>query len=230
MSTASSQAPILIVEDEPDLADILESYLRQGGYQVRHAADGFAALECFFEARPALVLLDLMLPRLSGLEVLRSIREAPTPHNATPIIALTARGSQEDRLRGFASGADDYVVKPYWPREVVARVRAALSRRGVPVPRILSGFDRLSVDVTAREVTRRGERIALRPAEFDLLATLLEARGRVYTRSELLEVIRSGESWALERTVDSHITRLRAKLGAPHGIETVHGVGYRYAR
>ncbi len=218
------------MEDEPDLADILESYLRQGGYDVRHAADGFTALERFFEDRPALVLLDLMLPRLSGLAVLQSIREAPAPLGTTPVIALTARGSQEERLQGFASGADDYVVKPYWPREVVARVRAALSRRTPAGPRVLSGLDELEVDASAREVTRRGQPIALRPAEFDLLVTLLEARGRVFSRHELLEVIRSGESWALERTVDSHITRLRAKLGIRHGIETVHGVGYRYAR
>ena len=176
------------------------------------------------------MLLDLLLPRLSGLAVLQSIREAPAPLSATPVIALTARGSQEERLQGFASGADDYVVKPYWPREVVARVRAARHRRGPPEPRVLSGLDGLEVDASTRDVTRQGQPIVLRPAEFDLLVALLEVRGRVFSGHGLLGVIRSGESWALERTVDSQITRLRASLGPQHGIETVHEVDYRYAR
>lgn len=220
---------ILVVEDEADLAEVLEGYLRQSGYTVTWASNGLEALERFFELRPALVLLDLMLPHLSGLEVLRTIRGAQDPLKATPVIALTARSSQEDRLRGFEHGADDYVVKPYWPREVVARVSAVLKRAEPERERVLEGIGDLRLDLRSREVTQQGRTIPLRPAEFGVLATLLRTRGRVFTRLELLEDGIS-DSWALERTVDSHITRLRSQLGINHGIETVHGVGYRYAR
>ncbi len=217
---------VLIVEDDADIAETLEGYMRQAGHRTVVAGDGLSALELFFRQPPDLLLLDLNLPRLSGLEVLRSIRET----SAVPVIALTARVSQEDRLTGFTYGADDYVTKPFWPLEVVARVAAVLRRAGDAPRNVTLEVGDLCVNAESRLVTRAGKLVRLRPAEFEILMCLLRAPGRVFTRSELLAVCTDRDSEALERTVDSHVARLRSSLGGGHGIGTVHGLGYRYER
>jgi DNA-binding response OmpR family regulator len=214
---------VLIVEDEPDIALTLGKYLERSGLRVRVTHAGHAGLNAFADEKPDLVILDLMLPGLSGLEVLRRIRAVAQ----TPVIALTALTTQEDRLRGFDLGVDDYVTKPFYPLELVSRVQAVLRRTNLGTK--LAGRDGLSLDLEARTVSRRGQNIELRPTEFALLAAFLRAPGRVFNRAELLEVSSDDARDTLERTVDVHIRNLRAKLGDEHGIETVFGVGYRYA-
>jgi DNA-binding response OmpR family regulator len=215
---------VLLIEDDPDIAEGLIAYLERAKLRVSYAEDGLRALELFFGDAPNLVLLDLNLPRLSGLEVLRQIREAGT----TPVIALTARTGQEERLQGFALGADDYITKPFWALEVVARVEAVLRRSGQVTNAILRGAAGLTLNLEAREVRLSEQLLDLRPAEFDLLAALLRAPNRVFTRSELLEAIGKGDSDTLERAVDVHVKNLRKKIGADQPLETVFGVGYRY--
>jgi DNA-binding response OmpR family regulator len=217
-------ALVLIVEDEPDIAEALTSYLRHAGLRTEHVANGLAALEQFFALKPQLVLLDLMLPGLNGLEVLRIIRD----EHQTPVIVLTARADEPDILRGFERGADDYIPKPFRPREVVARVLAVL-RRSSPEPElVLQGLAGLEINLQTREVKQDNLSIDLTAAEFELITTLLRAPGKVFTRLELLEAIGGLESETLERTVDAHIKNLRKKLGEQHGLQTVYGVGYRY--
>jgi two-component system response regulator AdeR len=220
---------VLIVEDEQEIADGLAGFLARAGYRTRHAGDGLSALEAFFNDQPDLVLLDLMLPGIGGLEVLRAVRGAEADwQRATPVIALTSRTSQEDRLRGFEHGADDYVPKPFWPKEVVARVDAVLRRVRKPTETVLHGSQGLELNLETRQVHQGETIIELRPAEFELLTTFLRAPNRVFTRAELLEAVRGGDSESLERTVDTHVANLRRKLGEDHGLETVFGVGYRY--
>jgi DNA-binding response OmpR family regulator len=214
---------VLVVEDEPDIALTLGKYLERSGLRVRVTHDGHAGLNAFENEQPDLVILDLMLPGLSGLEVLRRIRVVAQ----TPVIALTALTTQEDRLRGFDLGVDDYVTKPFYPLELVSRVQAVLRRANLGTK--LSGREGLSLDLEAHTVSRRGRNIELRPTEFALLAAFLRTPGRVFSRAELLEVSSDEARDTLERTVDVHIRNLRAKLGDDHGIETVFGVGYRYA-
>ncbi|WP_161881159.1 response regulator transcription factor [Deinococcus alpinitundrae] len=216
---------ILIVEDEVRLGDILEQYLRREGYHVERAMTGPRALELWRAARPALMLLDLMLPGLDGLEVARRVRA----ESALPIIMLTARDEEVDRLVGLGIGADDYVVKPYSPREVVARVRAVLRRSQHAAP--TSGtlhVGALTIDTAAFEA-RCGEQILdLTVAELRLLAALAQAAGAVRSRAELLAALGGLERGTDERTVDAHVKNLRRKLG-PCGehLDTVRGVGYR---
>ena len=217
---------VLIVEDEPEIAQGVIDFLRHAGYRTVHAEDGLRALEVFFHERPDLVVLDLMLPKLHGLEVLRLIRDG----HATPVVILTAKGRQDDRLRGFELGADDYVVKPFWPKELVARVDAVLRRvKAVPEQPELRGANGLRLDLEARTAHLGEARLELRPVEFDLLAAFLRAPRKVFSRAVLLEAVAGPDSDTLERTVDAHVTNLRRKLGEGHGIETVHGLGYRYA-
>jgi DNA-binding response OmpR family regulator len=217
---------VLIVEDEPEIAEGVRDFLQHAGYRSVQAEDGLRALEVFFAEKPDLVVLDLMLPKLHGLEVLRLIREE---HN-TPVMILTAKGNQDDRLRGFELGADDYVVKPFWPKELVARVNAILRRVGVPAEPELLGANGLCLNLETRAVTLNQTRLELRPVEFDLLSVLLRTPEKVFSRTALLEVIAGPDSETLERTVDAHVTNLRRKLGNDHSIETVHGLGYRYAK
>ncbi len=219
---------VLIVEDEPDIAEGLVGYLLRAGFRTTHAVDGLAALEAFFTGKPDLVLLDLMLPRLSGLEVLRTIRDSGGAASKTPVIALTAKTDQHDRLHGFELGADDYIPKPFWPLEVVARVNAVLRRTPTPEA-VLEGVNGLRIDLGARAVTIHGVRLELRPTEFDLLAALLRVPNRVFARAELLEAMGRANADTLERAVDVHIKNLRKKLGSDQPLETVFGVGYRYA-
>ena len=223
---------ILIIEDEPELVKVLRSYLEQGGYDVVTSFRGDTGLETWHSTHPDLVLLDLNLPGMDGLDVARSIRR-----NAdTPIIMVTARVEEADRLIGLELGADDYVTKPYSPREVVARVKAVLRRANAAQQedQILSVAD-LRIDLDGFAVNRDDETIDLTPTEFAILATLAGKPGRVYSRAQLLEASQDGEIFkGFERTVDAHIKNLRAKLGEntkqPKYIETVFGVGYRFAR
>ncbi len=216
---------ILIVEDEPRLADILEQYLRREGYHTERAATGPRALELWRAARPSLMLLDLMLPGLDGIEVARRVRA----ESDLPIIMLTARDEEVDRLVGLGIGADDYVVKPYSPREVVARVKAVLRRaQGQPsVPGLLR-VGELELDLAAFEARCGGELLDLTAGELRLLSALARAPGQVRGRSELLSALGGLTRGTDERTVDAHVKNVRRKLGAcGANLETVRGVGYR---
>jgi two-component system, OmpR family, response regulator AdeR len=216
---------ILVVEDELELAEIIEAYLRREGYQTERASNGKRALELYRSAKPDLVLLDVMMPKLNGIEVLKTIRQ----DGQTPVIMLTARAEDDDKLLGLELGSDDYIIKPFNPREVVARVKAVLRRSqqklGVDVLRMGT----LEIHKEQVQVFINTEPLELTPTEFRLLLCLAEAPGRVFNRLELLEVALP-ESEALERVVDAHLKNLRKKLehvGAGDLIETVFGMGYR---
>jgi len=219
----------LIVEDEPDIRDVLAWHLERDGYRVARAGDGAQALREIASHRPDLVLLDLMLPGIGGLEICRRLRQ--DPGTATlPVIMLTAKGDEVDRVVGLEVGADDYIVKPFSPKEVVARVRAVLRRTSgaAPAGRVAAG--EITLDPATHAVTVAGAACALTPKEFDLLRALLEARGRVLSREFLLDRVwgyaRAGELES--RTVDVHVRRLRAKLGDEgRRILTVKSAGYR---
>ncbi len=223
-------ADVLVVEDEPDIRTLVVHHLTRDGFRCRTAATGPEALASVRRAPPDLVVLDLMLPELNGIEVCRRLRgDAATA--ALPIIMLTARADEVDRVVGLEMGADDYVVKPFSPKELVARVRAVLRRaRGGEPGRPLS-VGPVRVDAARHVVTVSGQPVELTPKEFDLLHALLEAAGRVLSREHLLNRV-WGYAHADEiesRTVDVHIRRLRAKLGVEERrITTIKGVGYRF--
>jgi len=221
---------VLIVEDEPDIRDLLGFHLEREGYLVSTARTGADALRQIAASPPDLVLLDLMLPEVDGLEVCRRLRRESRT-TALPIVMLTAKGEETDRVLGLEMGADDYVVKPFSPKEVVARVRAVLRRAGAPALStgpMVSG--RLSIDLARHVVLVAGSPVELTPKEFDLLRALAEARGRVLSREYLLDRV-WGYTAAEEiesRTIDVHVRRLRMKLGAEGArIVTVKSVGYR---
>ena len=218
-------ATILIVEDEARLAEILEEYLRREGYHTERAKDGARALELWRAANPDLILLDLMLPVVDGLEVARRVRT----ESSVPIIMLTARDDEVDKLVGLGLGADDYVVKPYSPREVVARVKAVLRRaNGQVLAPETHRVGALEVNISTFEVRCNGDRLDLTASEVKLLAVLARDPSRVRVRSELLAATGDAERFADERTVDAHIKNIRRKLGAcGELLETVRGVGYR---
>lgn len=218
----AQDASILIVEDDDEIAAALVAYLARAGYRPRRAADGPEALAAYHRERPDLLLLDVMLPGLSGFEVLQLVREEAS----TPVIILTARTYEADLLHGFRLGADDYVTKPFRPLEVVARVDAVL-RRAAPHAGVLRGHGGLCLDPQRHDARLNGAALDLTPSEFILLRTLLRDPGRTFNRDRLAAHL-TGEG-ASERAVDSHIKNLRRKLGPVHGIETVHGIGYRYA-
>ena len=214
---------ILIVEDEARIADVLERYLRADGFRVERAADGRRALELWRAASPDLILLDLMIPEPDGLEVARRIRAA----SEVPIVMVTAKVEEADRLEGLGLGADDYVTKPFSPREVVARVHAVLRRSSgrVRAPRHLAAGD-LEIDLDAVEARCGGAPLDLSPAQFQLLTALVSRAGVALGREELLDALEG--SWADERTVDAHVKNLRRRLGpCRERLETVRGVGYR---
>lgn len=221
-----SAGTVLVVEDEPLIAETLEAYLRRDGFHTERAGDGRRALDLFRAAAPDLVLLDLMLPEVDGWEVLRAIRaERPTP-----VIVITARSDEVDRLVGLELGADDYVVKPFSFREVVARVRAVLRRTAAPktAPQRLQ-VGRLTIEPEMVRAAIGASALPLTATEFRLLAALAETPGRVFARSELIERCMP-DSDAIERTVDSHLRNVRRKLGqagAGEMLETVRGIGYR---
>ena len=222
---------ILIIEDEPELVKILRSYLEQANYEVLTAYRGDAGLSMWEHKNPDLVILDLNLPGMDGLDVAREIRRK----SETPIIILTARVEETDRLIGLELGADDYIVKPFSPREVVARVRAVLRRasgaRQVPT---LLRLGEIEIDLDSHLVTKAGENIDLTPTEFSLLGILVSHPGKAFTRLSLLEASQGNAYEGYERTIDAHIKNLRAKIEPdpknPTYIETVFGVGYRVSK
>ncbi|HEX6208183.1 MAG TPA: response regulator transcription factor [Actinomycetota bacterium] len=224
-------ATVLVVDDERKIRDLVRSYLEREGYSVLQADSGQGALEAAARGRPDLVVLDLMLPDLAGEEVARSLHEiAPLP-----IIMLTAKAGEDDRIAGLRLGADDYLVKPFSPRELVARVEAVLRRaRGGRTDSSLSlDGGRLTVDPEAREVVVDGESVALTRSEFDLLAALASRPGRVFSRYELVTRVQGYDFEGYERTIDVHVKNLRRKLGDdprdPRYVVTVTGVGYKMA-
>jgi two-component system phosphate regulon response regulator PhoB len=226
-------AHVLVVEDEPDIAALVAYQLARAGYQVRTASDGAEALRAAESDPPDLIVLDLMLPEIAGTEVLRKLR-ARKETREIPVVILTARGEEEERIRGFELGADDYVAKPFSPRELVLRVQAVLRRSlaggGPGRGRVLRAGP-LLVDLEAKRVTVDGQQVELTPKEFRLLATLLERRGRTQSRTDLLQSVWDTVADIETRTVDMHVGRLRAKLGpAGEMIETVRGFGYRFRR
>jgi two-component system, OmpR family, phosphate regulon response regulator PhoB len=220
-------ANVLVVDDEHDLRAVLAYALQEAGHSVDSVASGAAALTRAFEHPPDIVLLDLMLPDLSGTDVCRMLKHDPRTR-AARIIMVSARGEEADRIRGFEVGADDYVVKPFSTRELLLRI-AALSRRKDPNPTLEAlSLNGLHVNREAHRVTLHGSEVTLTALEFKLLVTLLERRERVLTRDSLLADVWGMESEVETRTVDTHVKRLREKLG-PLGdhIQTVRGVGYR---
>ncbi|HTO81698.1 MAG TPA: phosphate regulon transcriptional regulator PhoB [Methylomirabilota bacterium] len=223
---------VLVVEDESALVTLLRYNLEREGFRVAEARDGEEALLMAREQKPDLVLLDWMLPLLSGLEVCRQMRRMPET-KSVPIIMLTARGEEGDKLRGLDSGADDYVTKPFSPSELIARIRAAL-RRSRPTSNGESlQFDDLTMDLAAHRVRRRGRDIHLGPTEFRLLRYLLEHQGRVFSREQLLDMVWGQDVYVEPRTVDVHIRRLRKAINAPNEsdlIRTVRSAGYSLDR
>lgn len=230
MDTGSEARRILLVEDEKAIRDAVAAYLERAGYWVTPAADGQEAVDAFSLHQFDLVILDLMLPKLPGEKVCRIIRDT----SDVPIIMLTAKGEVEDRIVGLELGADDYLIKPFSPRELVARVRALLRRAHIdsePQREVLD-FGGLTIDLNGHKVLVNDEEIDLTASEFKLLTTLSRYPGRVYSRMELVEKVLGYDFEGYERTIDSHVKNLRAKIGDdprnPRWIYTVHGVGYRF--
>jgi DNA-binding response OmpR family regulator len=228
-----SRGTVLVVDDEPTILEIVGRYVERAGFAVERAGDGPEALRLAELHRPDLVVLDLMLPGLDGIEVMRRLREQPT--SPTPVILLTARGEENDRLVGLRRGADDYVVKPFSPKELVARIEAVLRRstqsageNGPPIER-----GPLRIEPASRHAFLDGKELDLTMREFDLLAFLASNPGRVFSRDQLMEAVWNYPFFTDTSTVTVHIRRLRGKLGdktsEPRLIETVWGVGYRFA-
>ncbi len=222
---------VMLIEDEPKIVQLARDYLEQGGFGVVASADGQQALQRFRADRPDLIVLDLGLPGIDGLDVLRDLRREAN----TPVIILTARGEESDRIVGLELGADDYMVKPFSPKELVARVRAVLRRtEGAPA----AGAERLHagdliLDLPRMRLTIGEAEVELTPTEFDLLAALARQPGRIYTRAKLLEAVHGVAFESYERAIDTHIKNLRRKIEPdprqPRYIQTVYGVGYRLA-
>ena len=219
---------ILVVDDEPEIVRLVRAYLEEAGFRVVTASDGQQALYVARHEKPDLVVLDVLMPRMDGLEFTRRIRR----ERDIPIIMLTARAEETDRIVGLELGADDYVTKPFSPREVVARVRAVLRRTQAP-PELSQVFHAgpLTLDRTTHTVTVSERAVDLTPTEFSILETLMSTPGRVFTRGELLEAAQGIAFEAYERTVDAHVKNLRRKVepdpARPRYILTVRGVGYR---
>jgi DNA-binding response OmpR family regulator len=231
-ATESPVAKILVVDDEPNIREVVSLYLRRDGHAVISAADGEEALSLYRQSQPDLVVLDLMLPKVSGLEVCRRIQA----DERVPVVMLTARGEEEDRIVGLGIGADDYVVKPFSPRELAARVEAVLrrvneARTGASAEKLMV-FGDLCIDPNAREVTIRDAPVTLTAREFDLLHHMASHPKRVYTRDQLMESVWGYAFAGDTSTVTVHIRRLREKIepdpAHPRYLQTVWGVGYRF--
>ncbi len=227
-----SQKSVLVIEDDPNTANLVALYLKNEGFTALQANDGEAGLALARRHRPDLVILDLMLPKMDGWEVCRQLRK----QSEVPVIMLTARGEEIDRVSGLTLGADDYVVKPFSPRELVARVKAVL-RRAAPAanqgPKVLS-HGTVRIDFEKRRLTVGDEQVMLTPHEYALLKALMSHPGRTFTRDELLDrIYPRGEAVVIERVVDVHIGKLRAKIepnpSQPRYILTVRGMGYQFA-
>ena len=221
-------ATILVVDDERKIRDLVRSYLEREGYSVLVAETGQRALETLERANPDLLVLDLMLPDLSGEEITRSVRT----HSSLPIIMLTAKAAEDDRVAGLHLGADDYLIKPFSPRELVARVQAVLRRSGESAAASISFGETLVIDRDAREVRLAGQPVELTRSEFDLLHALASHPGRVFSRFELITKVQGYDYEGYERTIDAHVKNLRRKLGEdpkkPRYVLTVTGVGYKF--
>ncbi|HEX2414629.1 MAG TPA: response regulator transcription factor [Thermoleophilaceae bacterium] len=227
--SAAARGSILVVDDEPIVTDVLSRYLERAGYSAHVAADGPGALKVAGETSPDLVVLDLMMPGMDGLEVMRRLRERAR----VSVILLTAKGEPSDRIDGLRQGADDYVVKPFSPGELVARVDAVLRRvNPSPVPVGPIAFDDLELDPAARRVTLRGEVVQLTVLEFDLLLHLARHPGQVFSRDQLMDAVWQYSFYTDTSTVTVHMRRLRAKIeddpSNPRRLQTVWGVGYRF--
>ena len=214
---------VLVVEDERSIADLLRLYLTREGFRVEIETDGPEALAAIRSRRPVAVVLDVGLPTMDGTDVLRRLR---ADDDWTPVLVVTARDDEIDRLLGLELGADDYITKPFSPREVVARVRTVLRRAGASGPSERWTVGTVEVDRARRAVTAAGRPVSLTATEFDLLAMLVRRPGRVFTREELLSSVWGYSAAAGTRTVDVHVAQLRGKLGAHSPIRTVRGVGY----
>ena len=235
MPRMSTRGSVLVVDDEPTIAEVVSRYLERAGYETRVAADGPRAIELAAEQRPDLVVLDLMLPGLDGLEVMRRLRELGDtgPRERVAVILLTAKGEESDRVIGLRQGADDYVVKPFSPAELVARVDAVL-RRVDPAPDkappIVHGD--VTIDPAARRVFVAGEEVMLTQREFDLLLFLARHPGQAFTRNQLMDAVWQYTFYSDTSTVTVHVRRLRAKIeqdpARPRHVQTVWGVGYRF--
>jgi two-component system alkaline phosphatase synthesis response regulator PhoP len=220
---------ILVVDDDPGIVKVVRAYLEQAGFDVSLAYDGKKAMQIARHDKPDLVILDLMLPEMDGWDVCRALRK----ESDVPIIMLTARVEESDKLIGLELGADDYVTKPFSPRELVARVRSVLRRvRGTPSRPARLSHGEITIDLSRHSVEVRGEVVDLTPTEFDLLATLMEDPGRAFSRSQLLESVQGYAYDGYERTIDVHIKNLRQKVEAdsrsPRHIKTVYGIGYKF--
>jgi DNA-binding response OmpR family regulator len=230
MHEAHMSKTILVVDDTPSLRRMVQSYLTQEGFRVLTAADGVEALRVARQESPDLILLDLMMPNMGGYDFIRAYNK----DGRAPIIVLTARLEENDKVLGLELGADDYVTKPFSPRELTARVRAVLRRvsSSLSEPDVVRAAD-ITLDRNSRLVTVGERRVDLTPSEFDLLATLMIAPGRAFTRLELLDRLQGMAYEGYERTIDVHIRNLRAKIEPdprhPRYIETVFGIGYRFA-
>ena len=219
---------VMVIEDEKEIRDLLRYNLERAGFRVAAFADGEEGLEQIFASRPDAVVLDLMLPGRNGLEVLREVRGEPATADV-PVLVLTARGAEMDKLLGFEHGADDYLTKPFSPRELVARLRALLRRSRPEHAGHALESGTLRVDPSARVASVAGRRLTLTPREFDLLAFLVRHPGRVVSRDELLRKVWGYDYLGETRTIDVHVRRLRQKLGAENAfIETVTGAGYKF--
>jgi two-component system, OmpR family, response regulator ResD len=224
-----ARGSILVVDDEPTITDVVSRYLERAGYSTRVAGDGADALRIAGESRPDLVVLDLMLPGMDGLEVMRRLRE----HERVSVILLTAKGEHTDRIIGLRLGADDYVVKPFSPAELVARVDAVLRRMdNSPQLEEPIAFDDLELDPVARRVTVRGEEAQLTVREYDLLLHFVRHPGQVFSRDQLMDAVWQYSFYTDASTVTVHVRRLRAKIeedpSNPRWLQTVWGVGYRF--
>ena len=222
---------ILVVDDEKRLVSLVSEYLLQSGYRVISAFDGRQALEVARREKPDLIILDLMMPEMDGYEFMQAHRREFN----TPIILLTARVEDDEKVIGLEMGADDYITKPFRPRELVARVRSVLRRSGASEPTISTlEVAEVSLDQNSRSVTIAGKAITLTPSEFDILAALMRNPGKVFSRLDLLDLIQGVRYEGYERTIDSHIKNLRAKMEEVSDrkdfIETVYGIGYRFRR
>lgn len=231
---------LLMIEDDARLAGMVGDYLEQNGFGVSRAGDGQSGLARLSNPSggevPDLVILDLMLPDIDGLEVCRRLRALDSPAAQTPVLMLTAKGDPMDRIIGLEMGADDYLPKPFEPRELLARIRAILRRRGehAPVPQNILSFGSLEIDRDARTVQLAGKICELTSYQFDLLTALAERAGRVLSRNQIMEAVRGRELDAFDRSIDVHMGRIRAAIETdpkdPRRILTVRGVGYMFAR
>jgi DNA-binding response OmpR family regulator len=223
---STENGTVVVVEDDPHIADLVDLYLRREGFRVLLAGDGEKGLEIFRQAEPSIVILDVGLPGAhDGFDVCRAIRAG----SSVPVLFLTARDDEVDRILGLEMGADDYLVKPFSPRELVARVRAILRRtREGPAPQDVFTLGDLEVDLRRREARRAGVVVALTTREFDLLAFLADNVGLALSRQQLLDGVWGTDWYGDERTVDVHVAQLRKKLGSDLPLATVWGVGYRF--